>query len=180
MKNQITKPKSTIIHIVAACLVLAVLGPPAAELSRASGRGDPPHGIHVTFTLSGMCGFDVQVDGHLLGVGGVVSLPGGNILVTGSGFNTFTNLSDPSKSVTLSVAGAGNVYTDENGNMVIHNSGYNNLWGPSLGIWDLVGEWTFVLDPDGNLICPPGATCTQFTDYVTGNGQIIDVCGLIQ
>ena len=42
MKNQPTKSKSTIIHILAACLVLAVLGPPAAELARASeGRGGP-------------------------------------------------------------------------------------------------------------------------------------------
>lgn len=180
MKNQTAKPKSTIIHIVAACLVLAVLGPPTAELSRASnGRGGPPEHVNVTFFLRGVCGgFDVRVDGH--GIGGVISLPGGNLLFTFGGFNTFTNLSDPSKSVTLSVAGAGNVYTDENGNYVIHNSGYNNVWGPSLGIWDLVGEWTFLNDPDGNLICPPGATCTQFTDYATGNGQIIDVCGLIQ
>jgi hypothetical protein len=180
MKSQTAKSKSTITHIVAACLVLAVLGPPAAELSRASGRGDPPGGIHVTFTLSGMCGFDVQVDGHLLGVGGVVSLPGGNILVTGSGFNTFTNLSDPSKSVTLNVAGSGMLSTDENGNTVIQAFGFNQVWGPLIGIKYFTGELSFVQDQDGNVICPPGVTCTQFTDYVTGNGQITDVCALIQ
>jgi len=179
MKKKTTKPKSTITHLVAACLLLAALGPPAAELSRASdGRGGPPEHVNVTFFLPGMCGFDVRVDGR--GIGGVISLPGGNLLFTFGGFNTFTNLSDPSKSVTLSVAGAGNVYTDENGNTVIHNSGNNNVWGPSVGIWYITGEWTFVQDPDGNPVCPPGATCNQFADYVTGNGQIIDICGLIQ
>jgi len=32
----------------------------------------------------------------------------------------------------------------------------------------LTGEWNFVLDPNGNVIQGP-----------TGNGQITDVCGLI-
>src|SRR5207244_2152771 len=64
MKNQPTKSKSTIINIVAACLVLAVLGPPAAELTTASnGRGGPPIFYQGTIILPGICGFDVQVSG---------------------------------------------------------------------------------------------------------------------
>ena len=181
MKNQTAKPKSTITHILAACFVLAVLGPPAAELSRAGdGRGGPPQHVNVTFFLPGMCGFDVQV--HGLGLFQIISLPRGNVLFAfgGGGSNTFTNLSDPSKSVTFNVTGEGNTYTDENGNTVIQSHGTAQVWGPSIGIWNLTGDWNFLDDPDGNLICPPGATCTQFADYVTGNGQVIDICGLIQ
>ena len=181
MKNQTAKPKSTITHILAACFVLAVLGPPAAELSRASGgRGGPPQHVNVTFVLPGMCGFDVRVDG--LGLFQVISLPRGNVLFAfgGGGSNTFTNLSDPSKSVTFNVTGEGNTYTDENGNTVIQSHGTAQVWGPSIGIWNLTGDWNFLDDPDGNLICPPGATCNQFADYVTGQGQVIDICGLIQ
>ena len=66
MKNETTNPKSTISRIkpplvLAVCLILAVLGPPAAERASGQGRGGPPIPINGTFTLPGACGFDVQV-----------------------------------------------------------------------------------------------------------------------
>ena len=170
MKNQPTKSKSTIIHMVAACLVLAVLGPPAAELTTASnGRGGPPIFYQGTIILPGICGFDVQVSGSFRQ--GVISLPGGDLLITNpENFPTFTNLSDPSKHVTLSNTGPVRISADQNGNVVVVSTGGSVLYAPSYGLKFLIGEWTFTIDANtGDLIDGP-----------TGNGQIIDICTLIQ
>src|SRR5262249_41550524 len=65
MKNQNTKSMTTHVKrklVLATCLILAALGPPAAELSRgASLNGSPPVPANQTFTISGICAFDVQV-----------------------------------------------------------------------------------------------------------------------
>src|SRR6478752_4118689 len=103
MKNRRVNSKSKITNLIAACLVLAALGPSAAVLSRAdSGRGSPPGNINQTFTLTGICGFDVQVS--VTGRSSVISLPSGGFIITAPDvYGTFTNLSDPTKSVTLNV-----------------------------------------------------------------------------
>lgn len=157
--------------MLAACLILAVLGAPAAQLARAQGqgRGSPPTPVDYSFTLSGgvFCDFDVQVD--ISGRQGVISLPGGDLFVTGPAtFATLTNLSDPSKSVTLNITGPGRYSTDENGNTIVQAHGRWLYIDPSFGIELGVGDFTFVLDQNGNLIQGP-----------TGKGQITNVCDLI-
>ncbi len=167
MKNQ--KTKSTITHLMAACLLLAAFGPPAAELSRASnGRGGPPEPFEFT-AADTICGFPVQ--STVFGSSGVIFLPGGDLLVTyPATFNTFTNLQDPSKSVTLSITGPAIVDPVQNGQITIHGLGRGVVFGPSLGIHLLIGEWTFVIDVNTGLLL----------EAPTGNGQMIDVCELIQ
>jgi hypothetical protein len=166
MKNQISNRKSKIIHLIAACVILAALGPPAAELSRASnGRGGPPQPINGTFTISGTCAFDVQVT--ITGRESVINLPGGRFIVTGPNFTgTFTNLSDPTKSVTLNLQGAAHISFDQNGNQIFTLTGRNLAFEPGLLL--LIGTFTYVFDPNGNVISGP-----------TGNGQMTDICGLI-
>jgi hypothetical protein len=168
MKNRRVNSKSKITNLIAACLVLAVLGPSAAVLSRAdSGRGSPPGVIDQTFTLPGICGFDVQ--GTVTGRQGVISLPSGGFIVTGPGqYATFTNLSDPTKSATVNLPGAFHISFDQNGDTIYMVTGRNGLTDPSLGILLLVGDFTFVYDSNGNLIEGP-----------TGNGQITDICAMI-
>ena len=122
MKHQTTNPKSAITSIkssflLAACLILAALGPPAAELSRA-GLVSPPSGFTQTVTFPGICGFDVQAT--VTGKQGVISLPSGGSIVTGPvTFGTFTNLSDPTKNVTLNMPGVFHVSSDQNGNTIV-------------------------------------------------------------
>ena len=169
MKNQITNRKSKIIHLIAACVILAAFGPPAAEPSRAQGqgRGGPPSDVNQTFIFTGACGFDVQATAT--GKGGVISLPSGGFILTGPALRgTFTNLSDPTKSVTLNVTGAGHFSFDQNGNMIVMYTGRNQVFDPSIGLLLLVGDFTFVVDSNGNLISGP-----------TGNGQITSICDLI-
>lgn len=166
--------KSIITHIkpplvLAACLLLAALGPPAAEVSRAgSGRGSPPGGLNYTFTASGVCDFDVQVS--VTGKEGVIYLPGGAVLVTSPAtYGTFTNLSDPAKSVTLNVTGPAKVSTDQSGNIVLKGLGRGFLFAPNFGLFLFIGQWSFVLDSNtGDVLQGP-----------TGDGQMINICDLI-
>ena len=100
------------------CLILAALGLPTAELVR--GGGSPPQPINVTvFIPASVCGFPVQATttGRL----GVISLPGGGFLVTYPATTAvFTNLSDPTKSVTINgFTGPAIITTDQNGNNII-------------------------------------------------------------
>ena len=100
---------------------------------------------------------------------GVISLPSGGIIVTGPAtFGTFTNLSDPTKNVTLSMTGVFHVSSDQNGNTIVKVTGRGVAEDPSFGLLLLVGEFTLVFDPQGNIISGP-----------TGNGQIINICQLI-
>jgi len=171
MKHRTTNPKSAITSIkstflLAGCLILAALGPPAAELSRA-GNGSPPTPFTQTVTFPGICGFDVQAT--ITGKEGVINHPGGGMIVTGPAtFGTFTNLSDPTKNVTLSMTGVFHISSDQNGNTIVKVTGRGVAEDPSFGLLLLIGEFTLVFDPQGNIISGP-----------TGNGQMINICQLI-
>jgi hypothetical protein len=158
--------------VAATCLILAGLALPTAELARASeGRGGPPEPITVTVIIPDtVCGFPVQetVTGRL----GVISLPGGGFLITYPAETAvFTNLTDGTSVTINGFTGPAIVTFDQNGNTIVRGLGRGAIFDPAtpgFGILFLTGEWNFVLDPNGNIIQGP-----------TGNGQITDVCGLI-
>ena len=168
MKTQIKHPRLKISYLIATCLTIVAFGPPTAYLSRAdSSRGSPPEVINQTFTLPGICGFDVQ--GTISGMQGVVNLPNGGLIITSpAAFGTFTNLSDPTKSVTVNLTGVFHISFDQNGDTIYMLTGRNGWTDPSLGILLLVGDFTLVYDSNGNLIEGP-----------TGEGQITSICDLI-
>ena len=147
------------------CLILVAFGPPTAEVSLA-GRGSQPGVVNQTFTLPGACGFDVQAT--VTGKEGVINLPSGGLIIHGAEYGTFTNLSDPTKSVTVHLPGAVHISFDQNGDTIYMATGRNGWIDPSFGILLLVGNFTFVYDSNGNLIEGP-----------TGNGQITSICDLI-
>src|SRR5437899_5500155 len=149
--------------VAATCLILAGLGLPTAELAR--GGGSPPGPFTMTFTIpASVCGFEVQetITGKL----GVISLPGGGFLVTSPATTAvITNLSDPTKSVTINgFTGPAIITFDQNGNTIVRGLGRGAFSDVVQGVFlFLTGEWNFVLDPNGNIIQGP-----------TGNGQITD------
>ena len=99
----------------------------------------------------------------------MIKHPGGGIIVTGPvNFATFTNLSDPTKNVTLNMTGVFHISSDQNGNTIVTVTGRGVAADPSFGLLLLIGEFTLVFDPQGNIISGP-----------TGNGQIINICQLI-
>ena len=167
MKNKQPTPKSTTTHIAALWLVLAAFCLPAAQL-QAQGRGSPPTPFTITQIFSGFCSFDVL--SQTIGKTGVIFLPGGDFLVTEPAtFETLTNLSDPTKSVTLNITGPAVISPVQNGTITIHGLGRGVIGGPSFGLHLLIGDHTVVIDANtGFLVQPP-----------TGTGQDIDVCGLI-
>ena len=157
--------------VAATCLILAGLGLPTAELARAGGHGSPPQPISTTLLIPAtVCGFEVQetITGKL----GVISLPGGGVLVTSPATTAvFTNLSDPTKSVTINgFTGPAIVTTDQNGDTIVRGLGRGAIFDPAtpgFGIRFQVGDFTLVFDPNGNLLSD------------TGNGQVTNVCDLI-
>jgi hypothetical protein len=170
MKNETTNPKTSRVKpplVLAACLILTALGLPTSELSRAQGRGSPPGDVNQTFIFRGNCGFDVQAT--VTGKEGVITLPSGGFIFTAPAlFGTFTNLSDPTKSVTLNLTGLVRVSFDQNGDTIYMATGRNQAADPSFGLLLLVGDFIFVYDSNGNLVQGP-----------TGNGQITSICDLI-
>ena len=91
------------------------------------------------------------------------------MIVTGPAtFGTFTNLSDPTKNVTLNITGVFHPSSDQNGNTIVRVTGRGPPEDPSSGPLLLAGEFTLVFDPQGNIISGP-----------TGNGQTINICQLI-
>jgi hypothetical protein len=102
----------------------------------------------------------------------VISLPGGGFLVTYPATTAvFTNLSDPTKSVTINgFTGPGIITTDQNGNTIARGLGRGAIWDPAtpgFGIRFQEGELTQVFDPNGNLL------------QETGHGRVTNVCELI-
>jgi hypothetical protein len=164
-----TTHKSTTIHIAAFGVILAAFCLPAAEL-QAQGRGSPPTPVDVTLTFSGICSFDVL--SHITGKEGVKFLPGGSVLFTAATLSTtLTNLSDLTKSVTLSSFGPVEVGPVQNGTITIRWSGRNLVGFPSpLGFRLMIGTFTAVID----------ANTGQLLQGPTGTGQNIDVCELIE
>jgi hypothetical protein len=78
-----------------------------------------------------------------------------------------TNLSDPSKSVTLSATGAFH-QSNQDGNAVTVVTGRNLLGDPVAGMVLAIGVFSYVFDANGNLVQP-----------LAGTGRLIDVCDLI-
>jgi hypothetical protein len=169
LKSAVTPMKSS--FLLAACLVLAALGPPATELSRASqGRGSPPVPVSGSFIVPGGsvpgCDFDVEVS--FTGLGGEIDLPGNRFIFTAPQLTaTLTNLQN-GRSVKLNITGALHQSTDQDGNVTTVATGRNLLGDPVAGFVLAIGHFSFVFDSNGNLIQP-----------LTGQGQLIDVCGLI-
>jgi len=170
MKNKNTKSMTTHVKrklVLATCLVLAALGLSAAQL-QAQGRGSPPTPADFTFIQPNTCSFDVLV--QVTAKAGTIFLPGGDVLITSPAtFATFTNLSDTTKSVTLSLNGPIRVSPVQNGIITIRLTGRGILAFPNVGFRFLIGDWTFLIDANtGQPLQPP-----------TGTGQNIDLCGLI-
>lgn len=175
MKNERTNVGPILIHpksrlVVAACLILAASALPVTELARAG--GSPPQPVDSTpFLLPASingCGFDYWVS--LSGKSGRINLPGGNFILTSPGLHvTLTNANDSTKTVTLNVTGSSRYSTDQNGNFIVKATGRNAFFGPAFGTLLFIGDFTVVLDPNtGVLLQAP-----------TGNGQIINVCEMI-
>lgn len=144
--------------LVAAPMAVAARQAPPLPVE---GSQDLPAGA-----VFGRCDFPIRfaVDGKAQ----ELVLPGGRFIYTSPGLTaTLTNLST-GKQVTLSITGAFHQTTLANGDVVTEATGRNLLGDPQAGFVLAIGDYSYVFDKKGNLVQP-----------LTGEGQLVDVCGLL-
>ncbi|HEX6730117.1 MAG TPA: hypothetical protein VF074_08910 [Pyrinomonadaceae bacterium] len=131
---------------------------------------NPPQHFEDSFTIEGICSFPVLVE--LSGKAKTIELTGGKSISNAPGeVARFTNLDDPTKQEVIGITGAFHQSVLANGDMEFVVTGRNLLIGfdPDALFVVTVGNFSFVFDENFNLVQP-----------VTGTGQVIDVCGLLE
>jgi len=160
------------LSIVASIVVLisCIIALPLAHAQKTGGT--PPTSISSSDVfpagaIFGECAFPIRVE--LTGKAGTITLPGGRFIFTSPGLDaTLTNLTDPTKSVTLNITGAFHQSTDVNGDTVTVVTGRNLLGDPDAGFVLAIGSFSFKFDAVGNLVQP-----------LAGTGQLTKLCPLI-
>ena len=98
-----------------------------------------------------------------------IELPEGRTILTFPGLPvTLTNLDHPENQVTLSITGSFHNTTLDNGNVQTVFTGRNLIFDPEAGFVLAIGNFTPVFDAKGAVVEP-----------LSGKGQLIDVCGLL-
>ena len=133
--------------------------------------GAPPVPNDQTFVvragdLFGDCAFDVQFT--LAGKTKTITLPDGRFIITSPGLDvTMTNLSDPSKTVTLNITGAFHQSTTQTGDDFTVVTGRNLIVDPAAGLVLAIGNFSYAFH--GSALVQP----------LMGHGRLIHVCTLI-
>ena len=129
----------------------------------------PPEDFTDSFPIEGICEFPVLVE--LNGKAKTIELPGGSTLFTSPQLTaTFTNLDNPSHRETLGITGAIRQTLLANGDVELVFTGRNLVIGfDSLaGFVITIGRFSVAFDDEFNVTQP-----------LTGNGQMINVCELL-
>src|SRR5690349_661997 len=146
-----------------AVTLLMIVTPTANALQ----KGPPTEVDETPFTVEGLCAFRVQF--VLQGKAKTIELPGGRTIATSPGLSaTLTNVDDPENETVLNITGVFHITVSENGDVKTVVTGRNLLNDPEAGFVLAIGTFSFIFDAAGNLIQP-----------LTGQGQLIDVCGLL-
>ena len=147
-------------------LALYALGPTTTTVMAQQG---PPEHFTDSFPIEGICEFPVLVE--LNGKAKTIELPGGSTLFTSPQLTaTFTNLDNPSHTETLGITGAIRQTLLANGDVELVFTGRNLVIGfdSIAGFVITIGRFTVAFDADFNVTQP-----------LTGNGQTINVCELL-
>jgi hypothetical protein len=157
-----------VVMVVSVILALVV----AAPMAFAQGQGGAPQDVEGSSDLDagavfGHCEFPVRYE--FSGKAKTIELPGERTIFTSPGLTaTLTNLDNPENQVRLNITGAFHQTTLENGDVETVVTGRNLLGDPEAGFVLAIGRFSFVFDAEGNLVQP-----------LTGEGQLVDVCGLL-
>ena len=157
--------------VVAAVSVLVALLA-TMPMALAQGQGGAPQDVDQTTDLPagavfGRCDFPVRLE--MSGKGKEIDLPGDRFIFTSPGLTaTLTNLENGNQE-TFGITGAFHQTTLENGDVVTVATGRNLLGDPEAGFVLAIGRFSYVFDDEDNLVQP-----------LSGEGQLIDVCGLVK
>ncbi|MGH9908527.1 MAG: hypothetical protein ACRD8U_23445, partial [Pyrinomonadaceae bacterium] len=152
--------------IAAAILALAC----ASVAATAVAQQGPPTNEDLTFQIDDLCAFPVLVE--IKGKTKTLELPGGRTLFTFPGEDaTFTNLDDPSRQETLGITGSIEENLLANGDLELVFRGRNLIIGldPVNSFVVTIGRFSLVFDQDFNITQP-----------LSGNGQVINICELLE
>jgi hypothetical protein len=156
-----------LVLVAGVALALAVV---LVLLPRASSAA-PPEPVDVEdVTLPG-CDFPVEAD--VSGKSKVTDLPSGQTLITSPNLRiTLTNLDETTNQVTYVITGSFLTTEQDDGNLFVEARGRNLIFGPEVGIFLTIGQFTFIgFKADEGVvvaITPP-----------TGEGSLTDVCALL-
>ena len=157
---------------IAACLALGMLASPVIQgvSAQSQGHGGKPVPVSYSQIVAAstiQCGFDVELS--FSGKSGFINLPGDRIALTSPAFNvTATNLSDPTKSVSLNITGVIRL-SPQGSNTLVTFTGRNLLTEPGVGLFLLIGQYTLLVDSNNNTV-----------RELSGTGQVIQVCALLE
>lgn len=147
-------------------LTLCSLGPMTTTALAQQGS---PENVTDSFPVEGICEFPVLVE--LNGKAKTIELPGGSTLFTSPQLTaTFTNLDNLSHSETVGITGAISQTLLANGDVEVVFTGRNLVIGfdPIEGFVITIGRFSVAFDAEFNVTQP-----------LTGNGQVINVCELL-
>lgn len=153
--------------LIAAAIMALSFGLAAATAVAQQG---PPVDEDLTFQIDDLCAFPVRVE--IRGKTKAIELPGGRVLFTFPGEDaTFTNLDDPSRQETLGISGSIQESLLPNGDVELVFRGPNLIIGfdPVNSFVVTLGRFSFAFDQDFNITQP-----------LSGNGQIINICQLLE
>jgi hypothetical protein len=155
-----------LVLVAGVALALAVV---LVLLPRASSAA-PPGDVDVEdVTLPG-CDFPVQAD--VSGKSKVIDLPSGQTLITSPNLRiTLTNVTEPTNQVTYVITGSFLTTERTDGNLDVEARGSNLIFGPEVGIFLTIGQFTFIgFEDEGAVVAitPP-----------TGEGSLTDVCAVL-
>jgi hypothetical protein len=155
-----------LVLVAGVALALAVV----LVLPRASSAA-PPGDVDVEdVTLPG-CDFPVQAD--VSGKSKVIDLPSGQTLITSPNLRiTLTNVTEPTNQVTYVITGSFLTTEQDDGNLDVEARGSNLIFGPEVGIFLTIGQFTFTgFEADEGVVVA--------TTPPTGEGSLTDVCAVL-
>lgn len=154
-------------RVIALSVILVLSG--IVPITTVVAQQIPPEDFTDSFPIEGMCEFPVLVE--LNGKAKTIELPSGSLLFTSPHLTaTFTNLDNPSHRETLGITGAIRQTVLANGDVELVFTGRNLVidFDPIAGFVITIGRFSVSFDDDFNVTQP-----------LSGNGQVIDVCGLL-
>ena len=153
-----------LVLVAGVALALAVV----LVLPRASSAA-PPGDVDADVTLPG-CDFPVRAE--VSGKSKVIDLPSGQTLITAPNLRiTLTNLTEPTNQVTYVITGSFLTTERTDGNLDVEARSSNLIFGPEVGIFLTIGQFTFIgFEDEGAVVAitPP-----------TGEGSLTDVCAVL-
>lgn len=140
------------------------------KLAAQDGNGGKPIPQDFTVNFAGgeACSFPISI--QVAGKAKPITIPDNRLILAAPDLTaTLTNLNEPSKQIKLNITGASHITQEPDGSSTYVVTGRNlNINIPS-GVLLSIGEFNFVFDVNNVPLKP-----------ITGKGQLIDVCELIE